>query len=160
MNDNLPSSAFGVVRLFPDTKQGIEMFSTQLIRAVENGEVDALQLKAYFKAMEKVIEKVDKSTRDSQMTQAEKYGEKKFRAHGMQIEIAEVGTKYDYESCGDIEWERWDSSVKSAEESRKNRETFLKTLKEPMTLVNEETGEVYKVRPPVKRSTTGLKFTI
>jgi hypothetical protein len=47
MNE-LPSTAFGVMRLLPDTKTGVQTFSNQLIQAVRNGEVNPLQVKAMF----------------------------------------------------------------------------------------------------------------
>ncbi len=159
MND-LPSNAFGVIKLLPETKEQISSFANQLIRSVENGEVNALQLKAYFKAMEKAIKLVDDSTKDSQLTEAEKYGEKKFNAFGMQIEVCEVGTSYDYEHCNDPEWNSADSQVKTWTQTRKDREQFLRSLKKPEVLVDQMSGEVVTINPPVKKSTTGLKFTV
>ena len=159
MNE-LPSSAYGVMRLLPDTKTGVEKFSHQLISAVQNGEVNPLQLKALFKVMEKVSEKVDEAIKDNLLREANKYSEKKFSAFGFEIEKTEVGTKYDYSHCGDP---IYDQRVKIFEEAKKQldeRAVFLKALKENLTLVDDESGEVATVRPPFKKSTEGLKFSM
>lgn len=156
----LPTSAFGVLRLFNTSRQGIEMFSGQLISAVENGEVNALELKAFLKTMEAIIEKVDKATREQQLKEAEKYSEKKFGAFGCEVEKAEVGTKYDYLTACDPVYEQRLVIFNSAAEQLKEREAFLKALHNPITIIDEDTGQVATVRPPVKRSTSGLKFSI
>lgn len=157
---DLPNSAYGVMRLLPDTKTGVDIFSKQLITAVENGEVNPLQLKALFKVMEKVSEKVDEGIKDSLLREADKYNEKKFNMYGFDIEKAEVGTKYDYAACGDPIYNHRLQIFLEAEKQLKERAEFLKALHEPLTLVDDESGEVATVRPPLKKSTTGLKFSM
>jgi len=44
--------------------------------------------------------------------------------------------------------------------ARKERETFLRALKEPMEVLDNMTGEVIILRPPVKKSTEGVKVSI
>jgi hypothetical protein len=157
---DLPNSAMGVMRLLPDTKQGVEIFSTQLINAVKNGEVNPLQLKALFKVIEKVSEAVDSAIKENLLREAGKYSEKKFNAFGFEISKEEVGVKYDYSVCGDIEYERRHAAVESAKALMDERTAFLKALREPLELLNSETGEVYIVRPPLKKGAEGLKFSL
>jgi hypothetical protein len=157
---NLPSSAYGVMKLLPDTKTGVEIFSRQLVSAVQNGEVNPLELKALFKIMEKVSEKVDDEIKDNLLREAGKYSEKKFQAFGFEIEKAEVGTKYDYLACGDPIYEQRHAILEAAKSQLKEREDFLKALRDPLTIVDDESGEVATVRPPVKKSTEGLKFSM
>jgi hypothetical protein len=157
---NLPSSAYGVMKLLPDTKTGVEIFSRQLVSAVQNGEVNPLELKALFKIMEKVSEKVDDEIKDNLLREAGKYSEKKFQAFGFEIEKAEVGTKYDYLACGDPIYEQRHAILEAAKSQLKEREDFLKALRDPLTIVDDESGEVATVRPPVKKSTEGLKISM
>lgn len=156
----LPSSAFGVMRLLPDTKTGVQTFSNQLIQSVRNGEVNPLQLKAMFKIMELVGEIVTEATKANQLTEAEKYPEKKFHAFGFEIEKSENGTKYDYLGCGDPIYEHRHAIAESAKAQLDERAQFLKALKEPLTIVDDESGEVVTIQPPVKKSATGLKFSL
>jgi hypothetical protein len=159
MNE-LPTSAYGVLRQFNVSKEGINRFSIQVINAVKNGEVNALELKAYLKAMEEIIEIVDKATRNEQLTEAEKYGERSFEVFGVKIEKGEVGTKYDYVSSGDPIYNHRLQIFEEAKRQLDERAAFLKALKEPITLVDDDSGEVATVRPPVKTSKDGLKFSI
>jgi hypothetical protein len=155
---DLPTTAYGVLRQFSTSKQGIEMFSNQLIRQVKDGHVNALELKAYLKTLELIVEKVNEATRSEQLEEADKYGEKKFDAFGFEIEKAELGTKYDYSSCGDTVYERREVDLKTSKRMLDERIAFLKSVKEPLTLVDELTGEVVTIRPPLKKSTTGLRL--
>lgn len=158
MND-LPNTAIGTLSLMPSTKDEVDRFAAQLIRSVEEGQVNPLGLKATLKMIEKVIEKVDKATRDNQMTEALKY-QKTFNAYGFEIQRTEVGTEYDYLSCGDTVYEQRHAAVESAKSLLKDREAFLRSLREPLTVVDENSGEVSTINPPLKKSTTGLKFSL
>lgn len=160
MIDQLPTSAMGVIRQLSVSKSGVDMFCRQLISSVQNGEVNALELKAFLKTMELIIDRVDKETKENQVTEAMRYSEKKFSAYGCEIEQCEVSTRYDYSTCGDP---IYNQRVKIAEEAKSqldDRAAFLKALKEPLTIVDDESGEVATVRPPVKKSTSGLRITL
>lgn len=156
----LPSTAMGVIRQLSVSKSGIDTFCRQLIDQVQNGEVNPLELKALLKTMEKIIERVDGETKDNQLREAMKYSEKKFNAYGCEIEKTEVATKYDYVSSGDPVYNQRLRIAEEAKIQLDERAGFLKALKEPLTIVDDESGEVATVLPPVKRSTSGLKFTI
>jgi hypothetical protein len=158
--NGLPTSAYGVMKLLPDTKEGVAIFSRQLINAVHNGEVNALQIKALFKILEKVAEKFDEGTKENQLKEAARYPEKKFTAFGFEVEKAEVGTKYDYSICGDVVWEQRQAALNAAKSLLDERTEFLKSLREPLTVVVEDSGEVITVRPPLKKSSEGLKFSM
>lgn len=158
--NQLPTSAMGVIRQLSVSKSGIDTFSKQLVSSVKNGEVNALELKAFLKTMEKIIEVVDKETREDQVNEAMRYSERKFNAYGCEIEQCEVGTKYDYSVCGDPIYRFRLLALEDAKTKLDERTAFLKALKEPLTLVDEDSGEVATVRPPLKRSTAGLKFSI
>lgn len=159
---DLPNTAYGVLKQFSVSKEGVQRFSVQVINAVKNGEVNALELKAYLKAMEQIIEIVDKATRNEQLTEAEKYGERSFEVFGVKIEKGEVGTKYDYTSCGDPVYNHRLQIFEEAKKQLDERAAFLKNLKEPLTLVDEDngSGEVARVMPPAKTGKDGLKFSI
>jgi hypothetical protein len=157
MND-LPNSAYGVMKLLPDSKQEIERFSNQLITSVQNGEVNPLQLKALFKSIEKVIEKVDEGIKENVLTEAGKYPGTTFSAYGFKIEKSVNGAKYDYLACGDPIYEQRHANLEYAKSQLNERAEFLKTLKEPLMIVDTESGEQAVIQPPKKSGTEGLKF--
>jgi len=158
--DNLPSSALGTLKLMPSNLEQVARFSKQLVQSVQNGETNPLQLLVMLRALEKTTETVIDCIRENINTEASKYSEREINLYGATLEKSEVGAKYDYASTNDVIWEQRDAAVKAAESLRKEREAFLRTLREPMTVVDESTGEVTQIRPPLKRSTTFVKVKL
>lgn len=159
MNE-LPTSAMGVIRQLSVSKSGVDMFCRQLISSVKGGEVNALELKAFLKTMEVIIERVDKETKENQVTEAMRYSERKFSAYGCEIEQCEVATRYDYTHCGDPVYNQRLRIMEEAKKQLEDRAAFLKALKDPLTIVDDESGEVATVLPPLKKSTSGLKVSL
>lgn len=155
-----PSNAMGVVRLFPSTQTQIDVFSDNIIQSVQNGEASPLETLVLLKALEKASERIIKEIRDSVITAAEKYPEKTFEFAGATLERSEVDVKYDYAGCGDTVYEQRQSAVEAAKSLVNERTAFLRALKQPMTIVDELTGEIVTIRPPEKKSTASVKVTI
>lgn len=156
MNE-IPQTAIGTLKLMPATTQEIARFSRLLIEDVQNGNLNPLELLVMLRALERVSETVLDSIGANLDSAKDKYSEKNFDILGAQVEKSEVGVKYRYETAKDIEWERRKSAVDAAMTLLKEREEFLRTLREPMTAVDEDSGEVFKISPPLKTSKSGLK---
>lgn len=139
-------------------KQDIPQMVSTIASEVANGTVNPLQALALLKMYETIVTTARKEIMEAAIRERAKYGKEEANVMGYKITEMEAGVTYDYSGCGDIKWETWDSQMRSAADSRKEREAFLRMLKSPLTLVNEQTGEVYTVHPPVKKSTTTLKF--
>jgi hypothetical protein len=89
-----------------------------------------------------------------------KYGKSHTTASGTKLELAEVGVKYDYSKCQDAIWNELQNSLESIQALIKNRETFLKAVPiQGLDIINED-GEVLKIYPPSKTSTSSVKCTI
>ena len=158
--EQLPTTATGVLELFSTSKQGVEQFSRQIIDAVKGGEIDPLKVRVWLKTVETIADIVNKATKVNQLTAADKYSERVFEAYGASVEKSELGTKYDFTVCGDTAWEQFRVVEELAKRNRTERETFLKALPGPTTIVDETSGEVLTIRPPLKKSEQGLKITI
>lgn len=156
MNE-LPTTAISTLRLMPTKASEVGVFSHQIIKAVQNGEANPLEVLIMLRALEAVSETVREEIEDEILTEAEKHAEKKFDVFGATVERTEVGTRYHYLKTGDIEYEQLYTETESLKRRLKEREEFLKALKEPMQLVNMETGETYQVHPPHKTSKSGVK---
>lgn len=156
--NTLPETAAGTLALMPSTAVEVAKFSKHLIEAVRSGDVNPLQLIVQLHALTKVYEEVREEIEENVLREAEKFPERIIERYGARIEKSEVGTKYNYETSKDIEWEQLNSEFKTIDRKRKEREEFLRALKEPMTAVNEETGEVYRIAPPFKTSKAGFKI--
>lgn len=141
-------------------KSDIEKAVNSISSLVESGELNPLEAKLKLKMMEEAAKKAQDSIAQSVRDEAERYGSKSFDYMGAKFELAEVGTKYDYEACGDPEYERLKQKAEDAKRELDERCNFLKSLKKPTTVIIEETGEVCTVNPPVKSSTSSIKITL
>lgn len=153
-------TTINTLSILPNTKQEIESFSSKIISELESGMINPLDLLKQIKCFEKVIEQTKDTLSKMAREEAEKYGTKNFEFKGVKIELAEVGTKYDYSKCNDFVMAKVSEDLAKLNETKKQRETFLKSLKEPIQLVDEESGDVFQVMPPVKSSSSSLKVTI
>ena len=156
MNE-LPTTAMSALRLMPSTASEIGRFSKQLIEGVQEGNINPLELLVMLRALEGVSETVRDAIKTNVQNAADKYNEKSFEVFGARVEKSEVGVKYNYEMCGDQIWERHSVDERTAAELRKQREVFLRSLTEPMTVVDKDSGEISEIRPPLKRSQSGVK---
>jgi len=159
MNE-LPSTAIGTLRLFATTQTQVDVFSDQIIESVKHGEANPLEVLTMFKAFEKVSERVLNEIKPNILTEAEKHPERIFEFNGNKIEKAELGVKYNYSICNDPVYNELKMKLDEAAKLVKEREEFLKALKEPITQLNEDTGEIFKIIPPLKTSQSGVKISI
>lgn len=149
-------TAISTVRQLPESKQQIELFAQQLEASLLNGEVSGIDLIRFQKAMEKVFEKIKPTLTETALNELELY-EKTPIIKGCEFSKIEAGVKYDYSGCNDAIYNESIKELEYFKNGLKQRETFLKAIKEPMTIVNEITGEVVTINPPIKSSTTTVK---
>lgn len=154
---DLPTSAMSMLRLMPSKASEVARFAKQIIESVQTGNANPLEVKVMMRALRAVAEEVEEEIDANAITEAEKYSEKVVEMFGARIEKCEVGVSYDYATSRYPEWEQIDSEIKSLTERRKEKEAFLRALKEPITLLNESTGEIETIRPPLKKSKSGIK---
>lgn len=138
-----------VINLLPSSKEQVKIFSNDIVSQVKAGVINPLTLKMQMKFIEKTFSEIDKEIKDNVMDEASKYG-KSFQHNGWKVDEVEAGVTYDF--TRDNEW-------LDLREKIKERETFLKSLKSPLEIVDTETGETKTLLPPIRKSTTSLKFT-
>jgi hypothetical protein len=66
-------------------------------------------------------------------------------------------TRYDYSGCGDIELEYLEAKAKEYDDKVSDRKNFLKGLKSSMVTIIEDTGETFKIFPPLKKVIDAIK---
>jgi len=146
----------GALRFMPSTSQEIGRFAKGIIESVQNGDANPIEVLVLLRALEAVSETVRDSIKGNIESAADRYNEKTFEVFGARVEKADFG-KYDYSTSGDKEWELFKVAEDTAASARKDREAFLRTLKEPMDVLDKETGEVTTIRPPLKKPNNGLR---
>ena len=153
-------SAISYLTVLPSTGEEVKRFSTQIINQVKSGEENPLKLLVLLRSLEATAEAIREGIKNEIMTEVEKYSEKSFEAYGARLERSEVGVAYDYAATGDREWFIHKTGEEGAANRRKEREVFLRALREPMTVLDDQTGEVYEIRPPLKKSNSGVKVVL
>lgn len=149
-----------VITIGPSTSDEVNRFANSVIQAVHKGEENPLKLLIQIRGMEKAFKIIAEKIKDNYMREAEKYPDTKFQFMGNEVSKGDVYTEYDYTVCGDPIWETRKTILDMAKSQLDERQEFLKALREPITIVDHESGEVATVRPPLKKSTPGLKVSI
>jgi hypothetical protein len=119
-----------------------------------------IQLAENLAKMDLLIKEIKENSnyKDYILNEVSKYGKSHVTASGTKLEVAEVGTKYDYSLTNDIELKYFEQEKAILENKIKERQTFLKALKHPLEFLLDD--ELHTVYPPSKTSTTSIKTTI
>jgi hypothetical protein len=143
----------------PETKSQAQTFAQEIIEQVESGSIDSLEVhircKALIVALTQVIESIETTT----LAEAEKHG-KSFDFKSARIEVKELGSKWHFDKSNDSKYFSIKSNIEKLDIERKDRETFLKSLKQKTSILDEETGELIEIFPPYKTSKTGITVTL
>jgi len=83
---------------------------------------------------------------------------KTHEAYGYKFTQKEAGVKYDFSNCNYPEYDKFVERKREIEEQIKKIEGTLKSITDPIDVVNSETGEVMTVNPPIRKSTTIIEI--
>lgn len=145
-----------LINSIPSTKEGLQ----ETIQSVKNNileeNIDPLKVSLQLRMMEDLVKALRGDSEISELIENEfnKHSEKELELHGATFTKREVGVKYDFTNCGDSAWHQINGELGRHKQSLKDRETFLKTIKEGMDIPDPETGEI--LSPPGKTSTTKI----
>jgi len=151
-------TATSTLSILPNNKEQIQLFASKLIDELESGQVNPLDLVKMQKCFEKTFDIIKPKLSELSRSEAEKYG-KSFEYKGIKIELAEVGTKYDFSKCGHTDYDLLCAEIAELSEKKKTMEAMLKSFKEPQNLIDSN-GEAITVYPPSKTSTSSIKVTV
>jgi hypothetical protein len=149
---------FNTQQIHP-SKASLAGIVTSLTLRVMDEEESAIEQATKLDFIIKACTKAKEDIRSFVLDELEKDKEKK-EYFGYRVEPAEVGTTWDYSRCNDKVYIALEAKMAKLKDEMKDREAFLKSIKSSETLVDEETGEVVRIYPPVKRSTSSAKFTL
>jgi len=141
------------------TKETIKEQSVSLLKDLDEGHISPLQLAAQLKFVEDIITNVKEELRQRVVAEQTKYGKERMTFKGATFDVKEAGVKYDYSQCECTIWNDINKQIEALTEQRKEREAFLKSLRERLTYVDESSGEIVTIYPPQKKSTTTYAIT-
>lgn len=143
------------------TKSDLNIISEAFINEIsEKGNtINAVEI---ISKMEYLIKQIKSSNEFVELVrnEIEKYGKGLTTTTGVKIELAEVGTKYDFSQCNDDILCELEFQQSIFEMKIKERKEFLKTIAKEGIDIIAEGGEVKRIFPPSKSSTSSFKTTI
>lgn len=143
------------------TKTNAKDHAQEFINLVLDGEQNALESLVTLEYLSQVIDEAKSKIREIATESMYQVGEEArigFTIKGVQVQLREVGVKYQFDNSQD--WLNLHKKEASASKERKELEEMLKTLKSPIERIDTETGEVTTLMPPVKTSKTSVVITL
>ena len=102
----------------------------------------------------------DDRVKDAILTEIDRNGGKEASAFGVKFQQKEMGVSYDYTVCGDPEYDQLASEMEDLKARMKEREKFLLGIPaEGLPMVDQETGDCYKIIRPLRRASLGYSVT-
>jgi hypothetical protein len=140
-------------------KSEIERVANEMVQGIIDGNVQTEKALLTIRAIRMAMESAEDKIKDQVIDELHRRGKEGFDLFGAKVALKELGVKYDYTNCIDHVWNDLDAEIKRLTELKKERETFLKTLTKTITLVDDATGEITQVSPPIRQSTTSYTVT-
>jgi hypothetical protein len=143
------------------TKKEIASLSKNAVENVlEHG--NPLEAAEALKAMDEFLKgmRADKRLIDGVRDELRKYGKEYITTSGAKLELAETGTVYDFSLCCDQMLEHMERNLAKWELAIKDRKEFLKTVPISGLDIITEDGEVIRIYPPSKESTSSYKVEL
>ena len=134
-------------------------FADDVISQVNDGHTDPIVVLSAIRNLKDILEMIDAGIKDTVLSELDKHSGK-LEAYGMKIERKEVGTKYFYDRTNDSIYSGLSNRLKQMEADLKDREKWLKSIPATGIDIVTEDGEVIKIHPPLKTSTTSFAVTL
>jgi len=142
-------------------KDSVSKLASEIINQVNDGHLDPLRTGVKLEFLLQIVETALADIR-GQMTEQLLMTEKESRAgitvEGVTVRLKETGVKYDY-SNSEL-WAAKNVELESLKSEMKAIETQLKGITRPQTILDESTGELIKLFPPLRSSKTSVEITL
>ena len=144
------------------SKTQIKVIAEQTAQDIIDNGKDVIQIADTIAKLELFIKELKASPEymDYLIGEVSKFGKGTTTSTGTKLELAEVGTKYDFSQCNDPELKRMEDEFAVWEQNIKDRKEFLKALTPKGVNILDETGEIITLYPPSKSSKSSVKCTI
>lgn len=138
------------------SKEKAQEIADRLINACTiEGTMNPLDVLIKVRWAQSILNTVAEGVLSACVEEASKYAKgERITMHGAELTMKEAGTKWNFDGCGDPVYSDLTEKSGAMKDMIKDRETFLKSLKQSMTVVDDATGEVVTIAPPQKQSKT------
>ena len=144
------------------SKETMQIQSRTLIQPIIDGEIDPLQAVAKIRFLSDMLAATlkDDRVKDVILNEIDKNGGKEITAFGVKFTQKEMGVSYDYTVCQDPEYNRLAADMETLKAKMKEREKYLMGIPaEGIPMVDQETGDCYKIIRPLRRASLGYSVT-
>lgn len=143
------------------SKTSIQQTINEINDALDNEQYNALKIALDIKYFQEVLDGIKDKLREKVLDSLSKYHKnEKIMIYGNEYIIKESGVKYDYTNCNDSYYNDLINEINKLNELKAHREAFLKTLQSKTNIVDEDTGEINEINPPIKSSTTTYQIKL
>ena len=144
------------------SKETMQMQSSALIQPIIDGEIDPLRAVAKIRFLSDMLAAAlkDDRVKDVVLSEIDKNGGKEATAFGVKFSQKEMGVSYDFSVCGDPEYDRLAKEMEALKSQMKEREKYLLGIpSEGIPMVDQETGDCYKIIRPLRRASLNYSVT-
>jgi len=139
--------------IMTSSKEELKDLVEHMVAESEGYELDCYIL---HKKLEFVVSEV--LSKINAITQAEAFKGSSYK--NVRLDIKETGVKYDYAACNHPQYLKLIEDIKEKDSSKKELEALLKNISKPQEWIDDESGEIYQVKPAIKTSKTSVVATI
>lgn len=146
----------------PVTRTGQKELGDIMKKSLADGEMNPIEAVVKAKSLYEVLSLFlkDDDVKGLVVNECSKYGKGETPSFsGAKVQVKETGVKWDYTDCGDPVYDSLALQMEELKQRMKQRESYLKTITERKTEIDEATGEIYTILPPVRTATTSYSIT-
>ena len=146
----------------PVTRTGQKELGDIMKKRLADGETNPIEAVVKAKSLYEVLSLFlkDDDVKRLVVNECSKYGKGETPSFsGAKVQVKETGVKWDYTDCGDLVYNSLVQQMEELKQRMKQRESYLKTITKRKTEIDEATGEIYTILPPVRTATTSYSIT-
>lgn len=143
------------------SKSSVDTAASVIVTEYELGNLDPIRFLGRLEFLSQILDKAKAEIREKTVSELEKYGPEAksgVKIDGISFKLKETGVRYDY--SGTKSWSDKKAEIDVLTDELKAIESTLKSLKGKTTILDEETGELLELLPPIKSSKTSVEITL
>lgn len=140
-------------------KELITLAQNHATALITEAKEDLISLYIDNKSAIDYLTELNKTIHNEVINDFDTYGQKEVPFKGRTLTVMESGVKYDFSKCNHPELIKYEESIKKDSDYLAGLKKFVKTINTPVVIVDEDTGEAFEVRKPIKTSKTTLKVS-
>ena len=142
-----------------NAKEFSNQLADQVIASVMDNGSNALKQIIMVKALDSALTKIKAKLMPYAIEDFDTENAKEIDMNGYRISKVNTGVSYDFSNCNHPVYNALYNQLADIKSQMDDIEKMLKSLTSSMEILDKETGEVYTIYPPVKKSTTTLKLS-